>query len=626
MEITSTAQNILEKRYYRSNESEPEEMFRRVAKEVSSPEENQEEWEEIFYDMMINKEFIPNSPTMMNAGTEMNNLSACFVLPVEDDLSNIYETLKKAALIFKSGGGCGFSFSKLRQEGALVRSSGGESSGPISFMKDFDRMAETVEQGGRRRGAMLGSLSVHHPDILDFISAKREEGVLENFNISVEITDEFLEAVKERKDYELRNPMGGHPNDPENDMVVSRIKATEVFEEICKGIWLNGEPGILFVDKVNEENDYDEIGDEDYISTTNPCGEQPLPSYGSCNLGHINLSQFVKDEDFDWEAMGEMVKYGVRFLDDVISVAKFPIPEIEKRAKDERRVGLGVAGWHEALLKLGLRYDSDEAIELARKTSKFIYEKAKKASGGRNKKLLTVAPTGTTSMILGTTYGIEPLHQISEEKEVLDGEIMENKNPVVQKIQEESDPENILVTGPEISPKRHVDMQAAWQEFVDASISKTINLPKDFSEEQIGEIIFYGWEKGLKGMTMYREGSRVSEPIKTGETKKLPKRPRKMESNTYREPLSCGRTLYPTVTKDETGRVQEIFVRGLGKIGECVSAWAESFSRVASLYLRVGGDPQRLIDTLRGIRCPEGKNSCPNIIAKILEEETKNEE
>ncbi len=283
------------------------------------------------------------------------------------------------------------------------------------------------------------ALSVHHPDILDFISAKREEGVLENFNISVEITNEFIEAVKERKEYELRNPVGGHPNDPDNDEVVTRIKANEVFEEICKGIWLNGEPGILFVDEVNEENDYDEIGDEDYISTTNPCGEQPLPPYGSCNLGHVNLSQFVDGDDFDWEAMGEIVEYGVRFLDDVISVAKFPIQEIEDRAKDERRIGLGVAGWHEALLKLGLRYDSDEAIKLARKTSKFIYETAKKASNGKNKKLLTVAPTGTTSMILGTTYSIEPIHQIAEKKEVLDGEVMQNNNPVVQEILEEDD-------------------------------------------------------------------------------------------------------------------------------------------------------------------------------------------
>lgn len=626
MDITPTARNILKERYYRSEETKPEEMFERVAKEISSPKENQEEWEEKFYEMMTNKKFIPNSPTMMNAGTEMNNLSACFVLPVKDDLEAIYETLKRAALIFKSGGGCGFSFSKLRPKGALVSSSGGESSGPISFMKDFDRMAETVEQGGRRRGAMLGSLSVHHPDIMDFISAKHEEGVLENFNISVEISDDFLKAVEERGEYELRSPKGGHPNDPENEMVTSRIKATEVFEEICRGIWLNGEPGILFVDRVNEENDYDEIGDEDYISTTNPCGEQPLPPYGSCNLGHINLSKFVGGDDFDWDALGEMVRHGVRFLDDVISVAKFPIPEIEKRAKEERRIGLGVTGWHEALLKLRLRYDSDEAIELARKTSKFIYETAKKASDGKNKKLLTVAPTGTTSMILGTTYSIEPIHQISEKKEVLDGEILENKNPVVQEIQEEEDPKNVLVTGPEIAPKRHVDMQAAWQEYVDASISKTINLPKEFSEEKVGKIIFYGWEKGLKGMTMYREGSRVSEPIKTGETKKLPKRSRKLPSNTYREPLSCGRTLYPTVTKDETGRIQEIFVRGLGKIGECVSAWAESFSRAASLYLRVGGDPKKLVDTLEGIRCPEGKNSCPNIIAKILEKEIEDQE
>lgn len=626
MDITSAARRILEKRYYQPGESKPEQMFRRVAKEVSSVEEEQDKWEQTFYEMMTNKEFIPNSPTMMNAGTGMNNLSACFVLPVEDDLASIYETLKRAALIFKSGGGCGFSFSKLRPKGDTVRKSGGKSSGPVSFMTDFDRMAETVEQGGRRRGAMLGSLSVHHPDIMKFISAKREEGILSNFNISVEVTDEFLEAVRERKEYELRNPRGGHPSDPTNKMVAYRINATEVFNEICKGIWLNGEPGILFMNRINENNDYAEIGDENYISTTNPCGEQPLPSYGVCNLGHINLSEFVGDGGFDWGGIKEVVRKSVRFLDDVISVGKFPLPEIEERAKRERRIGLGVMGWHEALLKLKLRYDSDESIQLARKVSKFIYEEAEKASGGKNKKLLTVAPTGTTSMIVGTTYGIEPIHQVSERKSVLGGEILSNPNPVVQEIQAAGDPENILVTGPKIPPKKHIDMQAAWQEHVDSSISKTINLPRDFSEEQIEEIIFYGWEKGLKGMTMYREGSRVGEPIKTEKTKKLPRRPRKLAGNTYREPLSCGRTLYPTITKDETGKIQEVFVRGLGKIGECVTAWAESFSRITSLYLRIGGDPKRLIDTLSGIRCPEGRNSCPNIIAKILEEETKEKE
>jgi len=623
MDITPAAQRILEERYYLPGESKPEQMFRRIAVEVASVEEERDSWTETFYEMMTNKEFIPNSPTIMNAGTEMNNLSACFVLPIADDLALIYETLKQAALIFKSGGGCGFSFSKLRPRGDLVKKSGGKSSGPVSFMTDFDRMAETVEQGGRRRGAMLGSLSVHHPDIMKFISAKRDEGILSNFNISVEITDEFLEAVKERKDYELRNPRGGHPNDPENKMVVRRINATAVFNEICKGIWLNGEPGILFVDKINKDNDYDKTGDENYISTTNPCGEQPLPDYGSCNLGHINLSRFVQDGEVDWEGIKEIVRKGVRFLDDVISVGKFPLPAIEERAKRERRIGLGVMGWHEALLKLGLRYGGIESIQLAGKMAKFIRAEAELASNGRNKRLLTVAPTGTTAMILGTTYGIEPIHQISERKEVLGGEILANPNPAVQEILTAGDTSAILVTGPEISPKRHIDMQAAWQEYVDASISKTINLPRDFSEERIGEEILYGWEKGLKGMTMYRAGSRVGEPIKTENTKKLPKRPRKLVGNTYREPLSCGRTLYPTITKDETGRVQEIFIAGLGKVGDCITAWAESFSRAASLYLRIGGDPKTLIGTLKGIGCPEGRNSCPNMIAKILEEETK---
>lgn len=628
--LSEGAVRILKERYLQSGET-PKDMFKRVAKEVASVEEDPDKWEKIFYEAMVSLEFVPNSPTLMNAGTEMNNLSACFVLPVEDDLSSIHDTLGKAALIFKSGGGCGFSFSKLRPNGDVVHSSGGKASGPISFMKVYDKMAEVVEQGGKRRGAMLGSLSVHHPDILEFVTAKKREGILENFNISVEVTDEFMEALAERESYELRNPRGGHPNDPENDMVVDSIKATEVFDRVKEGIWTNGEPGVLFVDTMNADNPHDyEIGDENYISTTNPCAEQSLPPYGSCNLGHVNLSKFADANGFDWDSLARAVETGVRFLDDVISVGKFPLPEIKSRAENERRIGLGIMGWHEALLKRGMKYGSSASIELARKLSEFIYERADEASaalgeekgsnggGRRNATLLTVAPTGTTSMIAGTTYGIEPLHQVCEEKCAID-EIVDNPNPTANKILAEGDPDGILVTGPELPPKKHIDMQAAFQENVDASISKTINLPPDFPENEIGDLIVYGWKKGVKGLTLYREGSRVEEPIRTGKKKEIPPRPRVVDARSYREPLGCGKTMYLNMTRKD-GEPFETFLR-LGKSGGCMKAFSEALSRITSLFLRIGGDPNRVVHSLKGVRCPEGKDSCPSLLAKVLEED-----
>lgn len=646
---------ILKDRYLASGET-PQDMWWRVARSIAEVEKDSEKWTKIFHQMLSERLFVPNTPTLMNAGTEVGNLSACFVLPVEDDMGAIYDAIKKAALIFQSGGGCGFSFSKLRPNGDIVHSTGGKASGPISFMKSFDAMAETVEQGGKRRGAMLGSLNVHHPDILDFITAKREEGVLENFNISVEITDEFMEAVLEGREYELRNPRGGHPADTKNEMVTGTLNARSVFDEIAESAWLNGEPGMLFMDTINDQYvfPYDRPGDEHYIMTTNPCGEQMLEAYDACNLGHINLSKFVSDGKIDWDMLGKVVKIAVRFLDDVIDVARFPLPEIEEKVRKNRRIGLGVMGWHELLLKMEIRYDSDEALELAEDLSRFIYEMAEEASmelgrekgpfpaiheakeevkrtGRRNAVLLTIAPTGTTSMIAGTTYGIEPIHTLDEKKRVLDDDIISNRNPTVAKILKEGDPKDLLVTGPEISPQRHVDMQAAFQSAVDASISKTINLPEEASVDDVKNTILYAWRKGCKGLTLYREGSRSKEPIITGKEKSssesmatIPERPRVLESRTYREPLGCGRTMYVDITRDKGG-LQEAFVR-IGKTGGCLKAWAEALSRVTSIYLRAGGDPERIISTLKGIRCPTlriGKDgsSCPDILGRLIEEE-----
>ena len=566
LKLPLNAITILAARYLRRDENRriietPRQLFMRVAKTVAEadllydPSADVEKTTKEFFDMMVNFEFLPNSPTLMNAGTELGQLSACFVLPVEDSIEGIFTTLKHAALIHKSGGGTGFSFSRLRPKGDVVKTTGGIASGPVSFMTVFDAATNAIKQGGKRRGANMGVLRVDHPDILEFITAKEKEGRLSNFNISVAITDKFMEALMKDEDYELINPRNGQ--------VVQRLKARVVWNLIIAMAWKNGEPGVLFIDRINATHTVPHAG---VIEATNPCGEQPLLPYESCNLGSINLAKMVTDGRIDWDKLRSTVEKAVHFLDNVIDVNKFPLPEIEKVTKSNRKIGLGVMGFADMLIQLGVPYNSRPALKIAEQVMKFIEETAINMSvklaeergsfsnfkGSvwekrgykcmRNATLTTIAPTGTISEIAGCSNGIEPLYAIVYVKRVREtlGTDLLIVNPYFEKVAIEEGfyseelmkkiasstsiqhieeiPEHvrrIFVTAHDISPEWHVRMQAAFQKYVDNAVSKTINFPHDASMNDIEEALLLAYRLGCKGITVYRDRSRSVQVLTT---------------------------------------------------------------------------------------------------------------
>jgi ribonucleoside-diphosphate reductase alpha chain len=565
--LTPNARTILEKRYLKKDPPEtPEEMFYRVAHEIAQVErskygKSEEDVKELawqFYTMMAQLEFMPNSPTLMNAGRDLGQLSACFVLPVGDSMEEIFDSIKNAALIHKSGGGTGFSFSRIRPKNSSVRSTGGVASGPVSFMKVFNSATEAVKQGGTRRGANLGLLRVDHPDILEFIACKEDNAELTNFNISIGLTDEFMDAVRTGSYYDLI--------DPRTNNARGRLPAREVFDTIVDHAWRNGEPGMIFMDRVNEDNPTPHMGE---IETCNPCGEQPLLPNEACNLGSINLKVMVQEENgkrvINWNRLQVTTRLAVRFLDNVIDANQYPLPVIQEMVKGNRKIGLGVMGFADLLTLLKVSYASDEAVELAERIMSFIQEEARKESERlavergvfpnyegsiydgvrrvRNATLTTIAPTGTISMICGTSSGVEPLFAVAYTKTVMDGTSLTEVNPIfeqyakdysfyseelMQKVAKRGTVrgltevptwiQDIFATAHEIEPKWHIRIQSAFQKYTDNAVSKTINFPNSATRDDVAKAYLLAYKLGCKGLTVYRDGSREEQVMTTGTT------------------------------------------------------------------------------------------------------------
>uniref|UniRef100_A0A7C4M0A2 Vitamin B12-dependent ribonucleotide reductase n=1 Tax=candidate division CPR3 bacterium TaxID=2268181 RepID=A0A7C4M0A2_UNCC3 len=692
--LSDNAKEILEKRYLKKDDDgkpteKPEDMFERVADYIAKADANYEESKEDvkkttneFYNMMVDLDFLPNSPTLRGAGRAVHQLSGCFVLPVDDSMEGIFGALKNMALVHKGGGGTGFSFGRLRPEGDKVGTTGGVAGGPLSFMQIFNTTAAEVMQGGTRVGANMGILPVHHPDILKFIDAKQDGKSFQNFNLSVAITDEFMNKVEKGGNIDLLNPR--------SKKKVGELDAKETFEKMVNNAWKNGDPGVVFIDKINKDNFTPHLGE---FESTNPCGEQPLLPFESCNLGSINLANMIKGKVIDWDHLKETTHKAVHFLDNVIDVNKYVVPEIENMTKGNRKIGLGVMGWADMLIRLGISYNSNEANKLAEEVMKFIQSEGRKASielakirgvfpnwkGStwekkkikvRNAAITTIAPTGTLSMIGNCSGGIEPLFAVAYTKKSLwtkegtakieqffvnplfeyyakkegfwSDELVKKvaKKNSIQDIDEiPSKWKKVFVTSHDINPEWHIKTQAAFQKYTDNAVSKTINFPNKATVDEVRDAYLLSYKLGCKGITIYRDGSKDMQVFTTESTYKKDspanteqpaprkleprKRPKVVRGITEKMKTGCG-SLYVTINFDESGPF-EVFT-AMGKAGGCASSQLEALSRILSSSLRSGLSVKEIIEQMRGIRCPspiwqdgELVLSCSDAIAKALE-------
>ncbi len=683
IDLTDNARQVLERRYLKKDATgqiieTPEEMFRRVARHIAKAEKNYNKKadlqavEDRFYRLMTDFAFLPNSPTLMNAGRRLGQLAACFVLPVEDSMECIFTSLKNAAMIHKSGGGTGFSFSRLRSKNSLVGSTQGVASGPVSFMRIFNTATEQVKQGGTRRGANMAILRIDHPDITEFIHCKDNDGDLNNFNISVGVTDIFMDAVLKDSDYDLV--------DPRSKATVGTLNARQVYNDIVRQAWKTGDPGIVFLDRLNRDNPTPEIGE---IESTNPCGEQPLLPMEACNLGSINLAKFVQDlgagPTVDFDALKSVVWDAVRFLDNTIDMSQYPIEEIDEMVKGNRKIGLGIMGFADLLFQIGIPYSSEDALKVAEEIMAFIQKESHEASGAlaeergvfsnfsksifknrktaryRNATTTTIAPTGTLSIIAGCSSGIEPLFALSFVRNVMDNDKLLEVNPTFElasrkngfyskklmdriaasgSIQEMSEiPEalrKVFVTAHDVTPEWHIRMQAAFQKYTDNAVSKTVNLPHDATYEDVKKVYDLAYELGCKGVTIYRDGSKKNQVLSIKKQQaseshigSVKRRPDTLEGFTTRIKTGYG-YLYVTVTELE-GKPFEVFAT-IGKSGRSTTAKTEAIGRLVSLSLRSGVEVNRIVDQLKGIGgehpvFQEGGLvlSIPDAISRVLE-------
>lgn len=693
--LTKNAIRVLENRYLKKDEhgrivETPRQMFERVARHVAAAEKDPERWFQPFFDLMWSLKFVPNSPTMMNAGRPLGMLSACFVLPLEDSIPDIMETARQIALVQRAGGGTGIDLSKLRPQGSIVRSSGGTTEGPLSFLKMLSGVTNAIQQGAFRRGANMGTLRIDHPDLISFIRLKEDLSQVTNYNLSVTMTDAFMTQLERDPTalWKVVNPHDGataylrHDSD-KPDYEATKNKLTpedhgkywtvgELFDQIVEKAWLSGEPGLIFIDRVNESNQTPNIG---AMATTNPCGEQPLLPYEACNLGSLNLAKFVTpDNKVDWADLGETVRVAIRFLDDVVEANNYPTPEIDAMCRANRKIGLGVMGWADMLFKLGIPYDSDEGLAFARKLAQFIQNEAWDEDSllaeekgcfanwkgsrwdthygrkMRNAHCVTIAPTGTISIIAGCSGGIEPIFSLSFVRQVMEGQRLFETNPIFeekltalglaetdrQRVLERAaaegtiseiedlprDVRRVYRSARDISPTDHVRMQAAWQEFTDAAVSKTINFPNDATQEQVKEAYLLAYKTRCKGITVYRDGSRQNQPMALKDDKKKPaatevatqatgsesgkieiapvRIPEIMSGLRIRQITPFGNMHVKISVEPKTGVEREVFAQ-LGRGGDVANSDLEAICRMVSLFLRCNGPIQLVIKQLEGI-------------------------